>query len=225
MKGTLMLLLGGLCASCAPTRPPGGTPRVKRVVLVHGFGENGSSFSWMKERLQRLGMECYVPKLRPADGRGGLARLAEGLKRDIDRHFGEHERIAVVSFSMGGIVSRYYLQELGGAGRCDTLVTIASPHHGTLAARLYPTRGAAEMRPGSEFLAKLDASADRLGDMPVVSYRTRMDLVIIPASSSIWARAVNLEYPAPLHPLLLSSRGLIDDLERRLMTAEPAPAP
>lgn len=219
-----MLLLGGICASCAPSHPRAGSPRVKRVVLVHGFAENGNAFAWMKKRLERLGMECYVPKLHPADGRGGLAKLAEGLKRDIDGHFGERERIAVVSFSMGGIVSRYYLQELGGAARCDTLVTIGSPHHGTRVARLYPTQGAVEMRPGSDFLAKLDASEGRLGDMTVVSYRTPMDLIIIPASSSVWERAVNLQYPAPLHPLLLTSNRLIDDLERRLMTAEPVPA-
>jgi len=222
-----MVLLGCLCASCTPARPPG-TPRVKRVVLVHGFAENGSAFAWMKRRLERRGMECYVPKLRPADGRGGLAKLAEGLKRDIDGHFGGQERIAVVSFSMGGIVSRYYLQELGGAARCDLFVTIASPHHGTRVARFYPTQGAAEMRPGSEFLARLDASQDRLGDMPVVSYRTPLDLIIIPASSSIWNRAVNLAYPAPLHPLLLNSNRLIDDLEQRLTREEskdrPAPA-
>jgi hypothetical protein len=73
------------------------------------------------------------------------------------------------------------------------------------------------MRPGSPFLAKLNASQDRLGAMPVTSYRTRLDLVILPTSSSIWERAENLEYPVALHPLMLSSRRVLGDIERRLI--------
>lgn len=210
------MLIGGLCASCVGPKLAG-SPRVKQVVLVHGFAENGSAYSWMKHRLEQRGIECYVPRMRPADGRGGLAKLAVKLKQDIDTRFGQDSRIAVIGFSMGGIVSRYYLQELGGADRCDTFITIASPHHGTEVARFYPTQGAAEMRPNSPFLARLDATEHRLGKIPVVSYRTPMDLVIIPPRSSVWSRAENIEYPVFLHPLMLSSNDLISDVERRLM--------
>lgn len=216
MKRMMIYLIGSLCASCSAPNLAG-TPRVKQVVLVHGFAERGSSYTWMKERLERRGIECLVPRMRPADGRGGLANLAAGLKRDIDRRFGDQSPIAVVAFSMGGIVSRYYLQELGGAARCDTLITISSPHHGTQLARCYPTQGAVEMRPGSRFLADLEATEHRLGDMALVSYRTPMDLIIVPPSSSIWDRAENIEYPVILHPLMLSSNKLISDIERRLM--------
>ena len=216
MKRLLLFLAGGLLSSCVGPKLAG-TPKVKQAVLVHGFVETGSSFALIKRRLEDQGIRCYVPRLRPADGRGGLEKLAVGLKRDIDRELGPDSRFAMVSFSMGGIVSRYYLQELGGAARCDSLITISSPHHGTRTAWLYPTQGAAEMRPGSPFLAKLNASQDRLGSMPVTSYRTRLDLVILPTSSSVWDRAENLEYPVALHPLMLSSRRVLGDIERRLI--------
>lgn len=222
MKRLLMCVVGGLMASCAPPKLVG-SPRVRQAVLVHGFGENGSSFKQMKKRLEGYGIRCYVPRLKPADGRGGLEKLALGLKRDIDHEFGPDSRLAVVAFSMGGIVSRYYLQELGGAARCDTFITISSPHHGTQMARLYPSQGAAEMRPDSPFLTKLEASQGRLGEMPVVSYRTRLDLIIVPPASSVWGRAENLEYPVVLHPLMLSSWRVIGDIERRLMDAAAPP--
>ena len=73
------------------------------------------------------------------------------------------------------------------------------------------------MRPGSEFLANLEKTESKLGEMPVVSYRTPMDLIILPAASSVWERAHNLEYPVLLHPLMLTSKPVLTDLERRLL--------
>jgi triacylglycerol lipase len=216
MKRMLACLATGWLASCAAPQVVG-TPRVTRAVLVHGFAETGSSFKMMQERLAKHGIECFVPRLRPSDGRGGLEGIARRLKQDIDGRFGPDSRIAVISFSMGGIVSRYYLQNLDGAKRCDSLITIASPHNGTRAAWIYPTKGAAQMRPGSKFLAELRLTEHRLGKIPVSSYRTPMDLVILPPTSSIWERAENLEFPVILHPLLLSSDAVITDIERRLM--------
>lgn len=196
------------------TAPPNPT---RRVVLVHGFLENGSAFRMLKKRLEKLGVECLVPKLNPSDGRGGLEGLAERLKRDIDSTYGPEQPISIIAFSMGGIVSRHYLQNLGGASRCQKLFTISSPHHGTQAAWIYPTKGAGQMRPGSQFLADLAESQSRLGEMPVVSYRTPMDLIILPPVSSVWDRAINLEYPVLLHPLMLTSDAVLADVERRLL--------
>lgn len=189
---------------------------VGRVVLVHGFLETGSALTNMKRRLEKQGYQCLVPKLRHSDGRGGLEPLAEGLKQDIDAAYGPNQPIQLIGFSMGGIVSRYYLQNLGGARRCDKFFTISSPHHGTWTAWMYPTKGAAQMRPGSDFLAQLAHSEPELGDMPVVSYRTPMDLIILPTRSSVWDRAENLEYLVPLHPLMVSSSRVLGDLEKRL---------
>jgi triacylglycerol lipase len=108
------------------------------------------------------------------------------------------------------------LQHLGGAERCENFVTVSSPHHGTKAAWLYPTRGAEEMRPGSTFLASLHHSQDRLGKIPITSYRTPMDLMILPPESSVWERAENLEFPVLMHPLMLTSEPVMNDIERRL---------
>jgi triacylglycerol lipase len=203
--------------SCAPQESAPPPPRVPKVVLVHGIFEQGKNFNMLKQRLTKRGFDCYVPKLDPSDGRGGLENLAAGLKRDIDAKFGPSAPISIVSFSMGGIVSRQYLQHLGGAARCESLITISSPHHGTKLAWLYPTRGAEQMRPGSPFLADLARSQDGLGKMPVASYRTPMDLVILPPTSSVWNRAENLEYPVILHPLMLHSNRVLADIEQRLL--------
>ncbi len=202
--------------SCATNPPPAAPPKTPRIVLVHGFLENGATFKPLQKRLEKRGFVCYLPKLIHSDGRGGLDYLAAHLKKDIDAKFGPDEPIHIVAFSMGGLVSRYYLQNLGGAARCENFITVSSPHHGTTAAWLYPTKGAIQMRPGSQFLAELNSTQDRLGKIPVTSYRTPMDLIILPPASSIWDRAENLEYPVILHPLMLTSRKVMENIERRL---------
>ena len=219
MKTRFLPILAALfvaAPSCVTSPPVAKRPAVPRVVLVHGFLETGDTFKMMKQRLERKGFECYVAKLKPIDGRGGLEKLARNLKGEIDAKFGPKEPINIVAFSMGGIASRQYLQVLGGAERCRNFITISSPHHGTRAAWLYPTKGAEDMRPGSPFLANLEKTQDRLGKIPVASYRTPMDLIILPPSSSIWDRADNLEFPVIMHPLMLDSRAVIDDVEKRL---------
>ena len=202
--------------SCATSPPAASRPAVPRVVLVHGFLETGDTFKLIKRRLEAKGFDCYVPRMKPIDARGGLDKLARHLKEEIDTRFGPTEPVSIVAFSMGGIVSRQYLQNLGGAERCRNLITISSPHHGTKAAWLYPTQGAAEMRPGSPFLTNLEKTEGRLGKMPVASYRTPLDLIILPPSNSIWDRAENQEFSVLMHPMMLTSSAVIADIERRL---------
>jgi triacylglycerol esterase/lipase EstA (alpha/beta hydrolase family) len=113
MKTRLLSLLGLClgCASCAKNPPP--TTPVRKIVLVHGFLETGSAFGIMKRHLEQQGHQCIVPKLRPSDGRGGLEALSAGLQRDIEATIPPDERFSIVAFSMGGIVSRHYLQHRG----------------------------------------------------------------------------------------------------------------
>lgn len=231
MKTKLLSLLAGLLATLpgaarefrpiratfqAQTRYPALSPIAGRVVLVHGFLDTGAIFNLLRKRLQKQGYDCLVPRLMPSDGRGGLEPAAEKLKRDIDAAFGPEEPVSIIAFSMGGLVSRHYLQQLGGASRCEQLITVSTPHHGTRAAWLYPTKGAEQMRPGSAFLAKLAESESVLGDMPVTSYHTPMDLIILPPTSSVWERAENLAFPVLLHPMMLSSGSVLRDIESRL---------
>ena len=218
MKRLVFLL--GLLSSCvsmphSKTRPL--STATRKAVLVHGFIETGTSFNPLKKRLEKRGFDCIVPKLRPSDGRGGLEHLAQGLKRDIEKAYGPDEPIDIVAFSMGGLVTRYYLQELGGARRCRTFITVATPHDGTQTAWLYPSKGAIQMRPGSEFLTSLKQSEPALGEIPITSYRTRLDLIILPSTNSIWERAENIEHPSLMHPFLLSSPKVMKDIERRLV--------
>ena len=218
-RACCVLLAGLLVVGCVQVPKPDAspTPPVRRVVLVHGFMESGSNFRTLRQRLAQRGVQCLVPKLHPCDGRGGLEVLAAHLKQDIDAAYGPQQPISIVGYSMGGLVSRYYLQNLGGAARCEKLITISTPHHGTDSAWYYPTKGSAQMRPGSRFLTDLEQTQSNLGKMPVFSYRTFRDMVIVPPDSSVWDRAVNVEYQVLLHSMMITSNVVLTDVERRLL--------
>ncbi|MBK1825816.1 esterase/lipase family protein [Haloferula rosea] len=199
-------------------------PHVTHAVLVHGIWESGKyTFTDLRKQLEASGVECLVPSLRPATAHNGLMPLAEQLKSEIDDAFGPDQEFLMIGFSMGGIVSRAYLQSLEGASRCQALVTISSPHQGTRTAFLHPGEGTRQMRPDSPFLRKLAQTEDVLGDLPVVTYRTPMDLVIVPSRNAEWDRAENVVVRCPLHALMSDSDQVRADLFTRFEFPRVAP--
>ncbi|MDB6078580.1 MAG: hypothetical protein JWO82_2327 [Akkermansiaceae bacterium] len=190
----------------------------RRVVFVHGIWQNEwRCFGVIRRALEERGVECLAPSLRPSDGRNGLPDEAAQLKAAIDQRFGPKDHFVIIAFSMGGLASRYYLQEMGGAKRCDGFFTVSTPHQGTRIAYFYPGKGARDMRPGSAFLKELGESEDRLGKIPIVSYGTKADMVV-PYSRSVWKRAENVPVKCSMHRLMTACPGVRDDILRRLRT-------
>lgn len=191
------------------------------VVCVHGIFDTGSIFNKMREHLAQRGIRCYAPSLTPSDGRAGLDELAKQLKHRIDDEFTLGQRISIVGFSMGAIIARYYLQRLGGLKRSQRFFSISGPHKGSVWSYCYPGKGAKQMRPGSEFLRQLDASADCLQGMEIYSYWTPFDLMIVPPTSSLWDRARNIKISALCHPCMLGKQKLFTDIYDKLTNTQP----
>ena len=123
---------------------------VKRVVMVHGIFQNEwRCFGRLRRELEAQGVECICPSLKPADARHGLPALAEQLKKAIDAKWKPNERFVLIGFRMGGLVGRHYLQDMGGASRCDGIFTVATPHYGTRTAWMWYGEGAHQMRPAN----------------------------------------------------------------------------
>lgn len=215
----ILCLLAGPLSAVQKERP-----LITHAVLVHGIWESGKfSFTHLKEQLEASGVTCLTPSLRPATAHHGLMPLARQLKSEIDEAFGPDQRFLLVGFSMGGLVSRAYLQELDGSARCQTFVTISSPHHGTKTAALHPGEGTRQMQPGSDFLKNLAKTQDVLGDLPIITYRTPMDLVIVPTCNASWDRAENVLVRCPLHAMMSDSEHVRADLLPRFDFPKVAP--
>ncbi len=186
------------------------------VFLVHGIFDSGKLFKYMSRFLREAGHTCYVPSLKPSDARKGIADLSQKLGDYIIESIGKEEEFVIVGFSMGCLVSRYYLQELSGVDKCLAFHAISGPHAGSRLAHFYFGKGVTEMRPGSTFLTELQKTESRLEHIPLYSYRTPYDLIILPPSSSYWGVAENFVSKAWLHRSMLWDKFVCNHIKETL---------
>jgi triacylglycerol lipase len=166
------LLLGDVVAA--------GTP----ILLVHGLVDNRSVFTLLRRTLRRRGFGRvlsvnYSPFTQ--DVRAAAARLARLVEKTCEET--GYERVHVVGHSLGGVVARYYVQRMGGDSRVHTLCTLGSPHAGTSAAHLLPSRLVRQLRPGSELMQALAAPAPGCRTR-FVAFWSDLDQLIVPKRSA-----------------------------------------
>lgn len=197
------------------------------VILVHGIDDTGAVFQPLSFHLQQRGWRTYAPSLAPNNGACGLEELAQQLKTFIDRTVGAEQPIDIVGFSMGGIVSRYYVQRLGGSDRVQRFMTVASPHNGSFIAHGRWNCGCRQMCPGSPFLADLNGDLSVLARLNFTSIWTPYDLMILPARSSQIGVGREIIVPVMLHSWMIRDRRSLtivtDLLQEPLRSPSDAP--
>ena len=166
-----------------------GTP----VVLVHGYFANRGYFRPLVRRLEADGMgPVFTPNLRSFHA--PIERFESELSAHLERiSAGCGKRVVVIAHSMGGLGIRAHLAR-HGTRYVERIVTIASPHHGTVLALHSTGASPRQMRPGSEFLREL---ASREGDgpgIPALSIYSMHDNLVAPPETSClpWARNLAL---------------------------------
>jgi len=114
----------------------------------------------LDRHLRRAGFTS-VHRLNYVPRGNGVPRLAEKLARRVEevRALTGADRIHVVGHSLGGILLRWYVQEMGGEQTVAAAITLGSPHEGTVMAYLWPERTARHLRPGSWVIERLAAGA------------------------------------------------------------------
>lgn len=178
----------------------------KPVLLVHGLGDTVAVFNHMQAYLEHAGFSVHAFDLVPNNGRAPLPELAQQLDGQIRGTFDGSDPIDLIGFSMGGLVSRYYLQRLGGKKRVRRLVTIGTPHNGTWSAYVWDSPGLRNMRPGSAFPRDLNRDIQTLEGVLLASIWTPFDLMIVPATSSRVPVGRSISVGTLLHPLLVRDR-------------------
>lgn len=193
------------------------TKQQNPVLLVHGINDTGAVFDKMAFYLRQQGLSVYTVDLVPNNGSEVLDKLAQQVANYVNDTFAVEQSLDIVGFSMGGIVSRYYIQRLGGINRVRRLITISSPHKGTIVAYGSWLAGALQMRPHSDFINDLNSDVEMLNQLNFTSIWTPYDLMILPATSSQLGIGKEIILPVVLHPLMLTDTRVLTKVVEALM--------
>jgi triacylglycerol lipase len=172
------------------------------VLLVHGIFRKSGIFDKMSAYLRDLGLSVYTLDLSPHWGNASIDELAQQTADYIDKNFEPQQPLDIVGLSMGGLVTRYYLQRLGGINRVQRFIAISSPHSGTWTAYTLWGKGCVQMRPGSAFLEDLNRDAALLEKLNFTSIWTDWDFIIVPASSSQISAAKEVKLSVFAHAMM-----------------------
>ena len=209
----------GVMARREPGRvTPGETP----IVLVHGFFANAGFWHRIEPALRAAGWHnLYSINLEPPfTAIDGYARQLRERVEYACLQSGSDSAV-VVAHSMGGLVARACARQV--PGRIHRMVCLGTPHHGTWMARLVGWKTTRQMRPGSDWLRRLNM--DCSDNKRVTNIFSEHDNIIVPQGNAALEGADNLSVHAVGHLDMAFSpvvRRMLCDLLDQIGPALPA---
>jgi pimeloyl-ACP methyl ester carboxylesterase len=148
------------------------------IVLLHGYSMNKSHMLVLLWRLRRAGFR-NVRAVNLWPPLSSLHQIGQHTLRRLKTIPGP---LTIVAHSMGGLVARHCAKE---GAPIKQIITLGTPHAGTLMAAFGRGHNARDMRCDSKFLAELGDSR-----VPLTSIYSQLDNVIIPPHSAAFGSQV-----------------------------------
>jgi pimeloyl-ACP methyl ester carboxylesterase len=194
------------------------TPRQqdqRTVVLIHGYLANRSTLFPVAAYLRLRGIKQVLSFNYSSST--GVEQSALALREYLRRHV-RGGRIDLVCHSLGGLVARVYIQELGGARRVDRCITLGTPHRGTYNSYWLNSRVGSELRPDSPLLSRLHGSRAGASDVRFLSLVAGSDNLVVPRVFASHEREVHV--PDLGHISMLFSPRVLRMVADNLITPE-----
>lgn len=217
-------------AAAVPISPPGANdwecePDAKHpqpVVLVNGtFETMEKNWVTMAPFLADAGY-CVFAFNYGHRATGPIGRSARQLRRFVERvrEATGSRQVDLVGHSQGGMMPRYYLRFLGGAGKVDDLIGLAPSNHGTEKSMdtdgASPCRACEQQAAGSDFLTRLNKDGDTVPGPDYTVIATRYDEVVTP-----WRSQYLSGPPRRITNILLQKKCETDLIEHDQMPNDP----
>ncbi|MGZ8981357.1 MAG: esterase/lipase family protein [Burkholderiaceae bacterium] len=200
-----------------PERPLVADPSRPTVLLVHGYMCNRAVWRYWLRKGVPAHWNVATVNLEPVFG--PVERYAEVIHAAVEklRAATGAERITLVCHSMGGLAARTYLRR-HGQHSVQRVVTIDTPHHGTLFATLGHGSNARQMRNACEFVRKLGLDDEAVD---FVCFASQHDNLIVPRNNQILGCAEAVWFEQIGHLAMLAS----DEVLEKLIEVVERPAP
>lgn len=211
--------------------------RVLPVLFVHGYFCNRALWLPFMHDAARRGTVCEAVTLASPfcdidDYADAIVAAIDALLARAARLGSASDQVAIVAHSMGGLAVRAAIRR-HGAARIAHVITLGTPHAGTVHAHFGRSRNLRQMRPGSAWLFALDAfektheaaSGDatilpRARYTAVFSYH---DNIVAPQESGRLAGAHNIALSGIGHVTLVYSRRVREIVFAELEAIEAEP--
>ncbi|GIJ77408.1 Triacylglycerol esterase/lipase EstA, alpha/beta hydrolase fold [Micromonospora phaseoli] len=167
------------------------------VIVVGGLSGFAAVYEPLAARLRADGYRVWIYAL-PNLGLGDITASASGLRGFVGqvRSAAGGAKVDLVAHSEGGLVSRYYIKNLGGGDAVGRYVSLGTPQYGTYVANIVAFLGLGscagvvacqQMTIGSSFLTALNAGDDTPGAVRWTTVRTWQDELVRPVDNATLA--------------------------------------
>jgi len=190
------------------------------LVLVHGFFCNRGLWNpWMR-RLRERGIPFVAITLEPAYG--SIDEYVHAVDGAIERAWQATGVAPVIAaHSMGGLAVRAWWRARGTEGdeRVSHVLTVGTPHCGTLTAYFAKGLNARQMRPGSSWLSQLAADEPPARYARFTCFYSDCDNISMPAATATLSGADNRHVPGQPHVALVYAQAVFEEALRRSQSA------
>ena len=209
-----------------PEPPLTREPQRPALLLIAGFMCNRAAWKPLLDSGELREFNVATVNLEPIFG--DIDAYADVVHRAVERLRAATgaARVVLVGHSMGGLAARVYLRKHGDA-HVARIVTLASPHHGTIFGRVGHSRNARQMARGSRFIQQV-AAHDRGRWTRFTTVVTRDDNLVVPRSSPLLPGSKQFEIDGVGHLALIEDprawRVIVEEARSAFAAAQPTAA-
>lgn len=175
------------------------------IVFVHGYTGNATNWDTMVGRFRADGWTDAELTRKTYSSTTSNKTVATAVAAEVDRVLAATgaTKVDIVTHSMGGLSSRWFLKSLGGTAKVDDWVSLGGPNHGSGFAWFCGSTPCVEMRPNSTFLRDLNATDETPGAVNYGTWASPCD-ELVSVSSTRLVGAANTETACVGHSALVA---------------------
>lgn len=186
------------------------------VLFVHGYSGNATNWDSMIADFTDDGYERDGLHAISYDYDASNTETAELIADEVDTILAESggDSVDIVTHSMGGLSSRWYLKILGGHENVDEWISLAGPNEGS-SVRLpcvATSPSCQEVVEGSDFLQTLNAGDPTPGATAYTTFRSFCDFIVRPSTNVTLTGADNRLVGCVSHTAFLRDDDVSEDV-------------